>query len=175
MPALLDASKWARADLTAWGHHAALPCYGSSFSLTQSLYDWRGGSGHVHSRPCPGTHTHSRPLPGTHTHSRPCPGTHGGSYVLLIPLQSGETAGDLQQGGRSELGAASDETPGVLNPEAEERVITHLLEEPEEPGRVGKKTGVTHILLSGLIGTPPETQPFMVDAVYPWSLALILA
>lgn len=87
-------------------------------------------------------------------HSRSLPGTHGRSYVLLIPLQSGETAGDLQQSGRPELGATRDETPVVLNPEAEEWVITHLLKEPAEPGRVGKKTGVTHILLFGPIGTP---------------------
>lgn len=98
------------------GDTAALPSNDNPFFLTRSLCDRLGGSGHVHSRPRPGTHRRS--------------------YVFLVPLQSGETAGDLQQSGRSKLGATGDETPGVLNPEAEERVITHLLKEPTEPGRV---------------------------------------
>lgn len=93
-------------------------------------------------------------------------GTHGRRYVLLIPLQGGETAGDLQQSGRSKLGATGDETASVLNPEAEEGLITHLLTGSAETGRAGKKTKVTNILLSGPVQTPPVIHPSTVDEVH---------
>ena len=105
-------------------------------------------------------------------HCRPRPGTHGRSYVLLVPLESGETAGDLQQSGRPELGAAGDETAGVLNPEAEERVITHLLKEPEEPGRVGEETRLGMSYYWPYRNTL-ETHPSTVGEV-PWSPAPML-
>lgn len=98
--------------------------------------------------------------------SGPRLGTHRRSYVLLIPLQGGEAAGHLQQSGRSKLGAAGDETPGVLNPEAEEGLVTYLLKRSAEPGRVGKKTKFTHILLSGPVGTPPTIHASTADGVH---------
>lgn len=60
--------------------------------------------------------------------------THRRCYVLLIPLQRAEPMRHFQQCGCPQLGATGDETPVVLHPEAEEGLVTHLLEGEPDPG-----------------------------------------
>ena len=65
--------------------------------------------------------------------------TYRGSRVLLISLEGAQPVGDLQQRGRPQLGAAGDEAPVVLHPEAEEGFVTDLLE--------GRQTRGSHVTL----------------------------
>lgn len=66
--------------------------------------------------------------------ARSARGTYRGSCVLLVPLECAQPIGDFQQRGGAQLGTAGDETPVVLHPEAEEGLVTHLLEGPDRPG-----------------------------------------
>ena len=66
-------------------------------------------------------------LPGAHTYR--------GSRVLLVSLEGAQPVRDLQQRGGPQLGAAGDEAPVVLHPEAEEGFVTDLSEGQAEPRR----------------------------------------
>lgn len=52
--------------------------------------------------------------------------THRRGEVLFVPLQGAEPGRDLQQGHRAQLRAAANETPVVLQAQAEERLVTDL-------------------------------------------------
>lgn len=69
--------------------------------------------------------------------------TYRGNHVLLVPLQGAQPIRDLQQRGCPQLGATGNETSIVLYPEAEEGLVTHLLEGQADPGEGGERSNVT--------------------------------